>query len=124
MADGRVVASGIDLAATAALGRVAKAVTFYLNLGLGRVRANASGRPGPRRVTGDYLRSMSVEYDGIYAGTIGTNAPQGRRLEFGFTGTDSLGRHYNQPPLAHWRPMADFIDAKFAEAVAHAIVTE
>jgi hypothetical protein len=29
------------------------------------------------------------------------------RLEFGFVGVDSIGRHYNQPPFPHFRPAED-----------------
>lgn len=65
-----------------------------------QVKANASGRPGPRVQTGDYRRSInsrstrSVASVGEVSAEIGTNKPQGRRLEFGFHGTDSLGRHF------------------------------
>jgi hypothetical protein len=73
----------------------------------GRVVVRASGRPGPRRRTGDYTRSwqatVSVRGDEV-VGETGTNAPQARRLEHGFTGVDALGRHYNQPPYPHARP--------------------
>ena len=69
-----------------------------------RIKASASGRPGPNAPTGDYRRSWNTET--VYLGEVvqvdvGTNKPQGRRLEFGFHGTDSLGRHYNQPPYPH-----------------------
>lgn len=76
-------------------------------IGLGRVKLAASGRPGPRRVTGDYTRSMNAQFtrgDGGIVGTIGTNAVQAMRLEYGFHGQDSLGRRYRQPALPHWRP--------------------
>lgn len=70
-----------------------------------RIRANASGRPGPRAVTGNYRRSWSARpVPGAMAVVVGTNAPQARRLEWGFSGTDSLGRSYNQPPFAHVEP--------------------
>ncbi len=68
---------------------------------LGNVRKRASlprtGPPGPRLITGDYVRSMSVQTsvaDGSPIAVAGTNAPQARRLEFGFNDTDSLGRRY------------------------------
>jgi phage gpG-like protein len=34
---------------------------------------------------------------------IGTNVVYAARVEFGFTGTDSLGRNYNQPPKSYLR---------------------
>lgn len=71
-----------------------------------RVKRNASGRPGPRVISGDYRRSIGVEKieDGW---AIGTDAAQGMRLEFGFTGVDSLGRYFDQPPYPHWQPAID-----------------
>jgi hypothetical protein len=95
----------------------------YGLMGQARVKANASGRPGPRRVTGDYTRSMSVTFErGGQAATIGTMAPQARRLEFGFVGVDSLGRYYNQRPLPHWRPMWEWLEVEYPVAVQIAVV--
>jgi hypothetical protein len=75
-----------------------------------RVQAKASGRPGPNIVTGDYRRSISMSVESTPTSTtvtVGTNSPQGRRLEFGFHGVDSLGRYYNQPPFEHFGPAVD-----------------
>jgi hypothetical protein len=91
-----------------------------------RVRANASGRPGPNAPTGDYRRSIAHEHQatGDHATSyVGTNAPQGARLEFGFHGEDSLGRHYDQPPYPHFGPAVDQIEGPF-EAAMTTIVTE
>lgn len=77
-----------------------------------RVMAKASGRPGPNVITGDYRRSISMQVEEAPARVsviVGTNAPQGRRLEFGFHGADSLGRYYNQPPYPHFGPAIDEI---------------
>lgn len=81
-------------------------------MGLARVKLAASGRPGPRRVTGDYTRSMNAQIARMgnrLQATIGTNAVQAARLEFGFHGADSLGRHYRQPALPHWRPTFEWM---------------
>jgi hypothetical protein len=86
------------------------------------VKSHASGRPGPRAVTGDYRRSIttaiyvSPDRSGILA-VVGTNKPQGRRLEYGFIGVDALGRHYNQPPYPHFRPAIVERHEPFLEAV-------
>lgn len=75
-----------------------------------RVMAHASGRPGPNVVTGDYRRSIAVQSGGSIMSpwvAVGTNSPQGRRLEMGYTGVDELGRHYNQPPYPHFGPALD-----------------
>lgn len=92
----------------------------YGALLLTQVRANASGRPGPRVVTGAYRASINLQVRGIAGGTeasVGTNAPQGRRLELGFVGVDSLGRQYAQSPLPHFGPAADKIGPEFADAL-------
>lgn len=82
--------------------------------GVARIRANASGRPGPNVITGQYRASWRAETLGIPHGaqcTIGTDAPQGRRLEFGFWDmTDSIGRHFFQPPYPHVQPALGFIE--------------
>lgn len=81
--------------------------------GVARIRANASGRPGPNVITGRYRASWRAVTARIPYGaecTIGTDAPQGRRLEFGFVGPDSLGRVYNQPPFPHVQPALAFIE--------------
>lgn len=38
---------------------------------------------------------------------VGTDVPYARRQEFGFSGADSLGRHYNQPAHPYLRPALD-----------------
>lgn len=81
-----------------------------------RVKAKASGRPGPRAITGDYRRSITRERvvsPGFTGWIIGTNAPQARRLEFGFVGKDSIGRVYNQPPYPHFGPAIDEMREEF-----------
>lgn len=87
----------------------------------GRVKANAAGRPGPRIQTGDYNRSISlrVAMDGLAVeASVGTVRPQGRRLEFGFVGTDSLGRSYDQPAYPHFGPAHSDTAPQFAAAIA------
>lgn len=90
-----------------------------------QVRANASGRPGPRTPTGDYRRSIA-QVNGLEGevpvALIYTNAPQGPRLEYGFNGVDVLGRRFHQPPYPHWRPAAagiqELFDAECTRLVA------
>jgi hypothetical protein len=83
-----------------------------------RVRAKASGRPGPRVQTGDYRRSIALDvFRKVKSAEahVGTNKPQANRLEYGFHGADSLGRHYNQAPLPHFGPALDEIGPAFIE---------
>jgi hypothetical protein len=75
--------------------------------------------PGPNVATGDYLRSISAEYfqeGSTIAVSVGTNAVQGARLEWGFDEADSLGRVYHQPPFPHHEPGLDEIEPQFVEA--------
>lgn len=85
-----------------------------------QAKANASGRPGPRVITGHLRRSInastSIEGNAVVS-RIGSNAPQARRLELGFTGVDSLGRHYNQPPYPYLGPAVDSQAEPFVRAL-------
>jgi hypothetical protein len=93
-----------------------RATRMHTQLLTVRTKQHASGRPGPRTPTGDYRRSINgiTERRGsIVIGIVGTNRPQGPRLERGFIGVDSLGRHYNQPPYPHFQPAAVEIEASF-----------
>lgn len=128
MADGIVVDDGGTIAATAAAltaGGVmagARAMNLVRHWGVElhrQAQANASGRPGPRVITGNLRRSITLR-TGVSGGTawalVGTNAPQARRLELGFHGTDSRGRTYSQPPYPFLRPALDAIKPRFEAA--------
>ena len=95
----------------AAAHRIGPAITHSVEhaaeLGRAQIKGHASGRPGPNVITGDYRNSWQIETRRLPYGaqcTIGTDRPQGRRLEFGFVGADSLGRIYAQPPFPHVQP--------------------
>jgi hypothetical protein len=74
------------------------------------IRARASGRPGPRVITGAYRASWRIERPGPSSRIVSTDHPAARRLERGFVGTDSLGRVYHQPPFPHVWPAADAVE--------------
>lgn len=107
-------------------GAQAVAVTrMYGMLLQANVRRRASlprtGPPGPRIQTGNYVRSISLQLGMSLAGptaTVGSNAPQARRLELGFKDTDSLGRVYDQEPYPHYGPALDEIAPLFVAAIA------
>ncbi|WP_328773860.1 DUF6093 family protein [Streptomyces sp. NBC_00286] len=84
-----------------------------------RIQKNASGRPGPNVVTGRYRASwdlkMAVAGSQVSA-VVFTDAPQQRRLEYGFVGVDRLGRHYQQPPYPHVEPAFRQTQPGFLEA--------
>lgn len=98
------VADRLDKAADALVPAIRSRVQHVGQIGRGMIQANASGRPGPNVITGHYRSSWRTSTRSLPNGaqcTIGTDAPQGRRLEFGFTGVDSIGRYYDQPPFPH-----------------------
>ncbi len=94
-----------------------------LQQGEGIVKGNASGRPGPRAITGDHRRGITsgaaVGGSGV-EGFVGANSAQAARLEYGFYGTDSLGRTYNQPPYPYLAPSVPGV----AEAVVSNVVDQ
>lgn len=87
-----------------------------------RVKAHASGRPGPRAITGDYRRSINLDMHigaGEVVANVGSTAVQGRRLELGFMHlTDSLGRTFAQPPYPHFGPALDETEPGFLSDIA------
>lgn len=102
------LADRLDAAADRVEPAITRAVRHTGELGRGLIRGNASGRPGPNIITGQYWASWESVTRGIPGGaqcTLGTRRPQGRRLEFGFWDmTDSIGRHFFQPPYPHVGP--------------------
>lgn len=89
-----------------------------------QVQRNASGRPGPRVITGRYRASWQAEVHRagpVVTAEVGTSSPQGRRLEFGFVGVDSLGRHFNQPPFPHLGPAVDSFGPQLVRELGHAV---
>lgn len=76
----------------------------------------ASGRPGPQRVTGDYVSRFRIVKERIFRGfrtSVVNDHPASARLELGYTGVDAAGRTYNQPPFPHWRPAREVMAPKF-----------
>lgn len=117
---GKQVAQRFALAAVTTGPKTRAVVVAYGQLLSTRVKAHASGRPGPNAPTGDYRRSINCKIAGTGEFTtaeVGTNRPQAARLEFGFVGRDSLGRHYSQPPYPHFGPAVTEIEPKFKAAL-------
>jgi len=77
----------------------------------------ASGRPGPNVITGQYRDSIRIflftRLPETSIAVVGSDAPQGPRLELGFFGIDALGRVYEQPPYPHWRKAAAIVYPRF-----------
>jgi hypothetical protein len=121
----RVVAVEFGAAAGKVDDSAAKVVRHHTQLLNTRVKARASGRPGPRVITGDYRRSLVWnvrQFGPSVVGQVGTNNPQGRRLEYGFTGVDALGRYYDQPPFPHFGPALDETQAQFIKDLSDVVI--
>lgn len=107
-------------------GAVAKGMRRGCRGGVGLIRANAQGRPGPRRIWGDYLRSWDSQVqrvgDNKVLGIIGSDAPQGPKLEYGWDGEDSLGRYSFQPPYPHIGPAVPEIEKLCFDEIHEAII--
>lgn len=74
----------------------------------GTQRKYTASAPGqaPAVMLGNYINSITHKVEmgaDTITGTVGTNMKQGKRLEFGFVGTDSKGRRYNQAPRPHFK---------------------
>ena len=70
--------------------------------GAAHVKANVYGAPGPSRDSGQLqedVRGVVHPRAGGAVAEIGADTAYGPRLEFGFYGTDILGRDYNQDPF-------------------------
>jgi hypothetical protein len=76
--------------------------------------SHAKGQPHtggdkPNVVTGYLRRSITMKPvipvgPGLYETEVGIGAKYGRRVENGFTGSDSIGRKYNQPAFPFFDP--------------------
>ena len=64
----------------------------------------AAGMKYTKVVSGSLRRSWRTESQGPYAAFVGPTMIYARRVELGFSGPDSLGRVYKQPPRPYVRP--------------------
>lgn len=124
------IAASLEHAGVIATARAVAVTRHYGQMLLTTARRNASlprtaprgpGTGGPRLQTGNLVRSLNLRVitgPGMIAAEVGTNAPQARRLEFGFTGVDALGRRYHQPPYPYLGPALDEIAPQFVAAIA------
>jgi hypothetical protein len=91
-------------------------------------QANATHRPGPEDQTGAYLASWDVQKvrrddPNEVARSVGTNEPQGHRLEWGFVGPDELGRTFERSPFPHLGPAIDVVAPMYQAALERAVDT-
>jgi hypothetical protein len=124
MPNANALAASLDVSATKLSGLGLAAAEIYGRELKSAVRANASGRPGPDVVTGEYRNSIELRIVKTITGVaaeVYSNAPQAFRLEYGFVGSDSRGRHYDQPPFPHFRPALATVGGEYHVAVDLAV---
>ena len=89
------------------------------------VHHRASGRPGPRVVTGEYLASIGIDmsYDPSlgWSVEVGTNEERGYALEMGYLATDADGEQTVHHPFPHFRPAIAEIEEPFVVAVGNLV---
>lgn len=79
---------------------------------------HSSGRPGPRVVTGEFIGGFKAQLlDGGYTVVVWNDSPQSSRLEHGFVGVDSKGRHYSQPPYPFATPSLMEVAPQYIKAM-------
>lgn len=106
--------------------RTTAAVHQFAVLLTERIQTAASGRPGPNIVSGQLYGSILIDHtlgdvDGWGAATVYTATVYAPRLEFGFYGTDSLGRNYNQPPYPFFGRAVEGSVGEFASVMQRAV---
>lgn len=116
-------ASSLEAHAASMYERAAVVTTEYATIAKSLIRARA-----PRGSTGDaddgvaFADSFKVDsgqYKGAPSATVGTDKPQGFRLEMGFHGTDRAGRRISQSPNPTVGPVADETAEPFWSALAN-----
>lgn len=133
-ADAARVAARLKAHATEVIPVTSTIMDGFGDLLVKRVQARASGRPGPERTEEWQRRGRPTDYhDSIhkiveagdpYVVGVGTNAPQGWRLERGFHGLDAIGRFYDQGPFPHWGPAWDETIPEFLVALRAGTLAE
>jgi phage gpG-like protein len=93
--------------------------------------ASANVRKNKSVVTGNLMGSIHPQIGTVTENTvdvlIGTNLVYAKRVEYGFFGQDSLGRHYAQAPRPYLRPAFDtkkeaalaFIASEIKKTIEH-----
>jgi HK97 gp10 family phage protein len=79
----------------------------------------------PHRITGNLFRNIAAVSPAVVKKTnercemeVGSSMEYARRLEYGFAGTDKLGRRYNQQPRPFLRPALDDNTDEIEKAIA------
>ena len=71
--------------------------------------------------TGQLASTIAPIANSPFEVQIGVDVPYAARLEYGFVGTDSLGRNYNQAPEPYLQPTLDENEGEIEDMFAAAI---
>lgn len=74
-----------------------------------QIKENASGRPGPNVISGEYRDSWYVAQGDHGDFLARSDHPAAWRLEKGYLGTDASGRVYHQPPFPHVKTAVEMV---------------
>lgn len=106
-----VIEGGAELARKlAALGEAVAGDVLAAAMRSGALLVETDAKRRAPFKTGTLRRSIHTEVDldgSQVEAAVGTDVPYAARLEFGFDGTDKLGREYHQPPRPYLRPALD-----------------
>lgn len=84
------------------------------------VQADVASRARGLFDTTDYDQTIQLRMSGKPTNPralISSDAPQAHRLEYGFSGVDSLGRSYHQAPRPHFRPALVKFEGRYRQSV-------
>lgn len=81
----------------------------------------SDARPRAAFKTGTLRRSIQVQERPDGSVFVGSQLPYAARIEYGFRGTDSRGRAYNQTPRPYMRPAFDENRGRASSMVAGAL---
>jgi HK97 gp10 family phage protein len=118
------VIKNVEKARRVALTHACKVVQAYAKPMINNVTGNLAGSitysvmgDAPSAVESPAVQSDGVGRGGKDEGVVGTNVEYARRLEYGFKGTDSLGRKYNQSAKPYLRPALDNNKTKLTKEI-------
>jgi HK97 gp10 family phage protein len=120
---GEVIAN-VEEAKKVALTHACKVVQSHAKPMVPKITGNLKGSitysvmgDAPSAVQAPAVQEDGVGRGGSDVGVIGTNVEYGARIEFGFKGTDRLGRRYNQSAQPYLRPALDNNRAKLIREI-------
>ena len=76
------------------------------------------------RKTGNYARKWKKVKVARGVWSIQNNHPAAMRLEYGFIGVDSMGRHYSQSPQPHVLPAVEKFNRRFRDEIPEELQKE